>query len=81
MWSVDGGAIDVLQHGVLQSDLSHGPRIGQAGALEWSPDGCVFFHQQDIDASFSKNGGQPCTDWAGSDDNDVVVHGVSRGLP
>jgi hypothetical protein len=39
----------------------------------------MFFHQQDIDASFSKNGGQPCTDGAGSDDNDVVVHGVNPG--
>ena len=79
VWSVDGGAIDVLQHGVLQSHLSHGPRIDQAGALERSADGRVFFHQQDIDATFSKNGGQPCTDGAGSDDDHVVVHGVIPG--
>ena len=82
VWSVDGGAIDVLQHGVLQSHLSHGPGIDQAGALKRSADGRVLFHQQDIDPPFGKNSGQPCTDGPGSDDDDVVVHGViPRGVP
>ncbi len=79
VWSVNRGAIDVLEHGVLQPHLSHGPRVDQAGALERSADGRVLFHQQDIDAPFSENGGQPCTDGAGADDDDVVVHGVNPG--
>ncbi len=79
MRSVDGGAINLLEYGVFKPHLGHGPWVDQPSALEGPANGCVLLHQQDIDTPLSENGGQASPNGTGSDDNDVVVHGLNPG--
>ena len=74
MWAMDGGPVDLLEHGVFEANLCHRPWIDQPRTLEGSANGGVLFHQEHIDPAFSKNGGQAGPNRACSDDDDVVVH-------